>query len=86
MRTWGRLQQIAMVSLQQQTQQQHWFYYHYCNSQCCWWSLSGAATLEGVATRLQWSWNEDNGEAGNFYTVLVLRGTYFIVMLYLKLR
>jgi hypothetical protein len=35
--------------------------------------------LEGVATRLQWTWNETNGEAGNFYTVL-LRGSFFIVL------
>jgi hypothetical protein len=37
------------------------------------------------ATRLEWSWNENNGKAGNFYTVLS-RGSYFVVMLHLKLN
>jgi hypothetical protein len=65
------LHQMAIVSLQHQTQQHTRFYYHCCHSLGCWWNSSGAATLEGAATRLEWSRNENNGKAGNFYCTII---------------
>jgi hypothetical protein len=41
----------------------------------------GLLLLEEV----QWSWNENIGKAGNFYSAL-LRGSYFIAMLHLILK
>jgi hypothetical protein len=65
------LHQMAIVSLQQPTQQHTLSIYHCYHSLGCWWSLSGAVLWKV----LQQGWNgdnEDNGEAGNFYSTILL--------------
>jgi hypothetical protein len=62
------LHQMAMMSLSQQTQQHTLFYYHYCNS----WAGSEMVLGLLLLEVLQQGCNEDNGKAGNFYTVFII--------------
>jgi hypothetical protein len=42
------------------------------------WAGSNVSLVIMLLEVSQWSWNEDNGAAGNFYTLLS-RGSYFVV-------